>query len=814
METSKRGRVKRMRYIKWLLTFSMLACVATACEIDPPMRIGDACPPAEGGVLAYIHDSFCTAFACELGDGHVYFDSFEKGYCPLNYPKCYKIEEVNPLLGDVNRYYCDVDREVISDCPFKTDLKCDKLEGEIGFDCINPMDDRTCGANRCDLRNANYGGVDCSAIDPLSHCDKETQKCVCRDDALFCDGKCVSPADDKTCGAKNCSGENYAGIDCTQLGDGVRCTKEGDGYACRCRDGQVLCDGKCIDPEYDLNYCGAKGSCSSTDASSDDFKGVSCADGSGICTNGECTCSGANNVWCIIDGVNGNQPKCHSKLEKATCNAKLKADGSLYCDFSPCSDNEQCMINPQTNEGECKVTSCKDNENPCPDGNGGIACIPKSDYANCGYCNLDCSKVGSVDAKVIACELDDRGAYGCALECQDGKTNCGTRFSPLCKNLQNDNSNCGKCGEACDSESTCKAGKCEKTHCAPNTCEAAGCKSTDEACGTNCEICRNFGAEAKCNTGVGKCGFTSCPVGTHPRYEDTIIRVCATNSSVDCAPNTMTLYGTAVNCEETKDSSVATTTCNDSGACEATMCQSGFHLSKADKTKCEANSPKACGLTTSSATTDCTSIAKASKTDCRDGACVVTECASGFHISSDNKSCVANSDSACGLPNSNKVVKCSSPLICKADGTCGCAGGLYPNWNGTSCVEEYCQFIPGVMSGKNRSLNYNYQADPDMACDATVCAPGFTRMKHSILNAWVCQPDKNNCTDMGYKDTTACVARTHSYCQSGYRWYLYVCLDQDVCCGTDLSTEEGSNYYCKNCKSQGLVCNTKTGNCK
>ncbi|MGI5829927.1 MAG: hypothetical protein ACOX8U_07160, partial [Bradymonadia bacterium] len=63
--------------------------------------------------------------------------------------------------------------------------------------------------------------------------------------------------------------------------------------------------------------------------------------------------------------------------------------------------------------------------------------------------------------------------------------------------------------------------------------------------------------------------------------------------------------------------------------------------------------------TTSSQPVNCyESITNSVVTSCDKGKCIVKECAPGYHIGNDAKSCVENTKSACGLPDSNATVSC------------------------------------------------------------------------------------------------------------------------------------------------------------
>ena len=99
----------------------------------------------------------------------------------------------------------------------------------------------------------------------------------CRDEEVFCEDRCILPLENAAhCGARGmCSDTNpdsddYIGKTCA---DEEICRKG----SCVCaRNTDILCDGKCIDPYYDMTYCGAKGLCNDADSSSVNYSGRQC----------------------------------------------------------------------------------------------------------------------------------------------------------------------------------------------------------------------------------------------------------------------------------------------------------------------------------------------------------------------------------------------------------------------------------------------------------------------------------------------------------------------------------------------------------
>jgi hypothetical protein len=111
---------------------------------------------------------------------------------------------------------------------------------------------------------------------------------------VACNGTCIDPSsNDNYCGASgDCTGAN-AGSAC---GSGEVCS----GSACvvTCPGDEIACNGQCIDPNRDNTYCGATADCQGANAGSACGSGSVC-DGSGACAltcqsgltdcNGTCT---------------------------------------------------------------------------------------------------------------------------------------------------------------------------------------------------------------------------------------------------------------------------------------------------------------------------------------------------------------------------------------------------------------------------------------------------------------------------------------------------------------------------------------------
>ncbi|MBO5753856.1 MAG: hypothetical protein J6S69_09270, partial [Proteobacteria bacterium] len=731
--------------MKKLFVF-LIAVVMAGCQLDAIQKTGDYCPPKGlEGSISYIENAeTCNAensTNCTIyGNSHHFETHFANGICPEEYPRC-----ISETTDDGVVYHCEKDAKVVcggkdvldcrnhdtpesesdtSQCIVKLQddtcgannceeenygginctaigkhcqktgddqyaCVCDEGELSCADSCIDPSKDETCGANQCDAEN--YGGVDCAVNNGRCKLKEDKYVCVCNNDALSCGNKCIDPRDEETCGANDCDAENYGGMDCTQIED-MRCVAGDDEiYSCQCAPGFILCDGKCIKPSYDDNYCGAVGACSSTDPESPDFMGYDCKANGGLCRDGQCTCFAGS--WCTVEGE--EQPRCVDPSANETCNATLNETTGV-CTITPCQDNESCTARSST-EYYCNIADClNEDELLCPEPQNGNVCYSKYDIDHCGSCDAKCKILNTSSYQAVGCE-DNNGIPGCTFECIEGLTNCGTAFEPVCVEIDINVEHCGTCGQACKPGQYCENGQCMNTDCSETECTTKNsdgdqiCVNTNTQCGPNCTPCQNIHANSYCQDGT--CFISQCNAGEHPIFNDTgHITACHKNSKTACAPTNRTTSDPIVDCEASKDANVSTVECSDDGYCAIVSCVNGYHMSS-DKTSCVKNSNSACGSPTSSTTIKC-EIPNAASQACQDdGTCKVTNCNSGYHLSSDGRSCVANTNKLCGATNSSATKNCEeisnkSTVSCE-NGTCkvtACASGYHPNSGYTACL--------------------------------------------------------------------------------------------------------------------------------
>lgn len=220
----------------------------------------------------------------------------------------------------------------------------------------------------------------------------------CPDTQIECDGVCVDPNSDRVhCGG--CFSPSVATDGGMSDPDGAMSGPDGGvapsgGVSCDvgevCVDGacvtscprdQIVCGGRCVDPNTDRAYCGASGDCTGANAGETCPSGEVCADGgcAASCPSGQTECDGtctntatdpANCGGCDSGGSHtcptlpGAAPVCASSTCGFVC-----LPGYADCNADP---SDGCEVNVTANPfhcGGCGV-SCGDqacNDSSCTD---------------------------------------------------------------------------------------------------------------------------------------------------------------------------------------------------------------------------------------------------------------------------------------------------------------------------------------------------------------------------------------------------------------------------------------------------------------
>lgn len=731
------------------------------CTLDEVVPIGERCPERsvdryEEASLTYIGNPECTAdnlSGCDLSgiSYHNFGIYFKTKNCPLEINKCVQDSELE--------YHCEREKSIVKECA-AGQIQCDRSDGVI---CLDPKDITTCGAHDCDDEEHNYGGQNCQKANTASICEQNSEgRYVCKSvgGLLLCDTE-IDPSSEYYCGANDCNEDNYGGDDCSLYDDDRICAKDEatDAYRCLCRQGYIVCNGKCIRPMSDGEYCGAKGECNSDDPNDDNYRGVNCTD-EGRCREGECKCYD-DKLWCIVDGMNNDQLHCYSPEDNDTCNAKLADDG-VHCKVSPCAERYACTDISAT-EYVCELDTCEDGEQRCGSGED-KQCYPWTDLNHCGACNVNCDVHNFQNVVPKAC-VKNGDNYACTYECVDGMVNCGSETAPECYDLNTTSKHCGGCGKDCSGSGYCEGGSCHESACLETECtknDSDGhvqCVNEDDKCGKDCAICTNKHDNGYCLNGV--CYISSCLENEHPIYNESgKITKCEKNTSSRCAPSNIKMGEPVVDCSQKLKDNVVETGCTSAGSCYITKCAPNYHISS-DLQSCIANTKEKCGAVDSTETTNCTTIENSKQTQCNGGVCVVTECSAGYHINSGKTGCVANTDTACGAANSTSTTNCTTLAnVANGYGKCTVSTGVC---NVTKCNSGY-----HIKSGSTAC-----ESNSDTACGAenststtncTTLANVASGYGKCTVSTGVCSVTKCNSGYHLNSGKTGCVANTNTSC--------------------------------------------------
>ena len=331
-------------------------------------------------------------------------------------------------------------------------------------------------------------------------------QCVSADKSkVLCDGEFIDPNTNinhcgagGTCSSPDPEDSNYAGEKCKS------------GYVClagkcseSCLSGQVLCgegeDRKCIDPLTDNAYCGASGDCTGANA------GEPCASGM-VCSGGKCSES------CLSGQVlcgEGENRKCIDPLtDNAYCGAKVGGSCSSDVDDENYA-GESCASGMVCSGGKCSE-SCLSDQVLCGEGENRKCIDPLTDNAYCGASG-DCAGANGGER----CASGNVCSGGkCGVTCVSGQVNCGGK----CIKPESDNTYCGasgdctgaNAGEQCASGNVCSGGKCGVSCVSGQTVCGGKCVDT-QIDNTNCGTCGTVCKSGEVCSG-GKCGV-SCVSG-------------------------------------------------------------------------------------------------------------------------------------------------------------------------------------------------------------------------------------------------------------------------------------------------------------
>ena len=356
-----------------------------------------------------------------------------------------------------------------------------------------------------------------------------------------------------------------------------------------------------------------------------------------------------------------------------------------------------------------------------------------------------------------------------AAVCGSGGSACSGQSSFLCRDIANDEQNCGGCNQACGDLESCTAGECV---CAPET---TSCPSADEssACCTNDTTCRgDCATDTECCDGTCLDGLC-CPNGA--RCPTGGSDFCCSEGSF-CTPNTSFIPsndqaccapGTTVACEgnccaEGEQCSYDQFA-NRYGCCApgsdflgGACCPSAAHCPSNEDFCCDA------GLECTPNTSFILSF---------DQAC----CAPGTTVACEGNCCAEGEQ--CSYDQSTNRYGCCAPGFDFLGGACCPSAAHCPSTTDFCCAE-----------GLECTPNTSFILSNDQAC----CAPGTT-----VACEGNCCAEGEQCSYDQFADRYGCCAPGYDFLDGACCPSAAHCLaTHDFCCAEGLEcTPNSSNVF-------------------
>ena len=232
--------------------------------------------------------------------------------------------------------------------------------------------------------------------------------------------------------------------------------------------------------------------CSCTNAATQPcFPGAPSQAGVGVCRNGTQTC--ATMMWgaCAASGMPSPET-CMNQGADNDCDGIIDdiPGGGATCPIAAqmgvcAAGTMQCMGGSLACVGPTPVPEiCNHLDDDC-DGSVDESFAFASDGANCGGCGHACGTGSTCCNGVCVDESSNATHCGSCLMTCGGQSCC----SSMCADTMNDRNNCGACGNVCSGSQLCCTGRCidplrDATNCA--TCGHACGGATSACCGGSC----------------------------------------------------------------------------------------------------------------------------------------------------------------------------------------------------------------------------------------------------------------------------------------------------------------------------------------
>ncbi|MBQ8037662.1 MAG: hypothetical protein IJ268_11770, partial [Proteobacteria bacterium] len=410
------------------------------------------------------------------------------------------------------------------------------------------------------------------------------------------------------------------------------------------------------------------------------------------------------------------------------------------------SDNEERTVCEEDTHDACGSVNTKCGEEEiCTQGDCKDTCLPGEVICGGSCINPNTStKFCGADASCssfIPCSQFEECIDGkCVLSsCQDeAESLCNGDDQNICVNVHGSNPNhCGACGATCSDKETAKTSGCAQGQCTYT------CNDDMVNCGSDTEpLCLPEEQLKSDPTHCGQCD-TKCADNELCQDGKCIVSECTGNECLynNACVNQDEHCGTqCVNCNTANFASAGI--CKE-GACVITACVAGYHLT-AEGT-CEMDSAEACPNGNKTGTVNCNTLEFTKVAICDEGVCKAKECQPDAHIK--GNACVEDTEKECGTGGKDCTLQD------------GWKGGVCENGK---CVAQYCQngYCLNTLTGFCTKSQSNTTCGTDGgACQSCtikqVCSIGACVTKK--CNGNVCQqPTGADQEDLCQNDNTHC----------------------------------------------------------
>lgn len=367
------------------------------------------------------------------------------------------------ICQDSNYAYCGIDSNSSS-----SEKKCINTLGVNNY--ISNQDNKIidainehCGAkglcNSDDRYSENWQGEQCRQD---QYCNSGI--CTCKPGSFEYDGRCIKSSMNEFCGATsvtklgtNCSlfATEYTSNDISTSSKKITTTAKCenasntdiDNFSCACQDDAIMCDGKCILPDYDIRYCGTE-SCEAI-VKENEING----DLTTYYYQGDCNTLKNSPNTLVTCQKSDSKTECICPGEDKIYLVPEYKDGKLI-------ESYKCT-NPKTDSDFCnECINNVNNNNVCQD-DGTYSCKTGYSCLN-GFCDpLSCT------SPLVQCDnlskCVDLPAYhmDTCTTCLEHWIDGNNDLKDGCEiNVLNDNKNCGKKDNECSNGSQCVNGEC------------------------------------------------------------------------------------------------------------------------------------------------------------------------------------------------------------------------------------------------------------------------------------------------------------------------------------------------------------------